>query len=243
MKFRNDPMIRLYEATQDWLQERGRPFIIAVGVIAALAIIYVAGSGYFSWRASRAAAAYGEAFKKYNAPVQDTPVVGQAGLFYTDEQTKWQETAQAFENLAREYSGYYGTMGLYYAGVARLHLDRAKGLELLQQAADKNDGETSDYARLAMAENYLSNGESDQAIPVYEKLLNSSAVAKPAVQLALASAYEKAGQTEKAVELYLEVAKADLSSPTGSQAEKRLSAIAPDRLRELPPPSTIPTVP
>lgn len=243
MRFRHDPMIRFYEKTQDWLQERGRPFIIAIGIIAGLAVLYVAGSGFFSWRASKAAVAFGAAFEKYNAPVQDTPVLGQAGKSYTDEQTKWQETAEAFENLAREYSGYYGEIGLYYAGVARLHLDRERGLQMLQQLADKNDGDTSDRARLAMAENYLAVGDYDQAIPLYEKLLNSPAVAKETAQMGLAACYEKKGETERAVELYLEAAKIDRSSPTGSLAEKRLSALAPDRIKELPLPSTVPNVP
>lgn len=243
MKFRHDPMIRFYEKTQNWLQERGRPFIIAIGIIAGLAVLYVAGSGFFSWRASKAADEFGKAFEKYNAPVQDTPTVGQAGKFYTDEQTKWQETAEAFENLAREYSGYYGEIGLYYAGVARLRLDRERGLQMLQQVADKNDGETSDLARLAMAENYLAVGDYDNAIPLYEKLLTSPAVAKETAQMGLASSYEKKGETERAVGLYIEVAKIDRSSPTGSLAEKRLSALAPDRLKELPLPSTVPTVP
>jgi hypothetical protein len=61
--------------------------------------------------------------------------------------------------------------------------------------------------------------------------------------MGLATCYEKKGETERAVELYLEVARLDRSSATGSQAEKRLSAIAPDRIKELPPPSTVPTVP
>jgi tetratricopeptide (TPR) repeat protein len=243
MKFRHDPMIRFYEKTQDWLQERGRPFIIAVGIIAGLAVLYVLGSGYFSYRSSKAAAQFGVAFEKYNAPVQDTPVVGQAGKFYTDEQTKWQETAEAFESLARDYSGYYGSIGIYYAGVARLHLDRDRGLQMLRQVADKNDGDTSDRARLAIAENHLALGEYDQAVPLYEKLLDSPAVAKETAQMGLAACYEKKGETERAVELYVEVAKLDRSSPTGSLAEKRLSALAPDRLKELPPPSTTSAIP
>ena len=36
MKFRNDPMIRLYDKTQDWLQERGRPLVIGIGILAGL---------------------------------------------------------------------------------------------------------------------------------------------------------------------------------------------------------------
>ena len=71
MKYRHDPMIRFYEKTQDWLQERGRPFVIAVGIIAGVVLLYVAGSYYFDYRKTKAEAAFAAAVEKFNAPVQD----------------------------------------------------------------------------------------------------------------------------------------------------------------------------
>lgn len=238
MKHRNDPLVHLYDVTQDWLQDRGRPLIIVVGVIIGVALLYVAGSTFFSWRENRAARAFAEAYDKYNAPVQDstsitsTPPVGK---FYTDEKVKWQETAEAFEKLSSDYSGYYDNIGRYYAGAAYLHFDPAKGTQLLEQVAGKNDPETSDLARMALAEYHASNGENDKSIEIFEKIAASSSDLKQASQLRLAQLYEKVGQTERAVELYFEVAKADRATPAGSEAEKRLSAIAPDRVKDLPP--------
>jgi tetratricopeptide (TPR) repeat protein len=239
MKYRNDPMIRFYERTQDWLQDKGRPIIIAIGVVVGLLLIYTAGSYFFHYRKARAEAAFAQAFEKYNAPVQDGSVVTTApptGRTYGDEATKWQESAEAFEQLANDYSGYYGTIGRYYAGVAYLHLEgnRDRGLSLLDQAAGKNDQPTSDLARLAMVENYAANGEAEKAISICEQLVKSDNVFKPAVQLALGRLYEKSGNTEKAVEAYFEAAKPDRSVGAGQEAEKRLAAIAPDRVKELP---------
>jgi len=37
----------------------------------------------------------------------------------------------------------------------------------------------------------------------------------------------------------LEAARPDRSSGAGAEAEKRIQALAPDRLKELPPPSTL----
>jgi hypothetical protein len=243
MKFRNDPMIRFYEATQEWLQERGRPIVIAVGALAGLVVLYLGGSTFLSWRDDRAAAAFAAAYEKYNAPVIDsstvtTTPVNTSGKTYGDERTKWQETAQAFEALAADYSGYYGEIGRYYAGVSYLHFDRDKGLSLLQEVAGKNDGRTSDLAKLAMAENYAANNETDKAIETYEKLLGSAFIPRQAVQLELGRAYEKSGDTQKAVEAYFEAAKAERAITTGSEAERRLSALAPDRVKELPIPDT-----
>lgn len=246
MKFKHDPMIRFYEKTQDWLQERGRPFVIAVGIVAGLVLLYVAGSYYFDYRKTKAETAFAEAIEKFTAPIQDTSspsTTPPTGKFYTDEQTKWRESADAFERLANDYSGYYGNIGRYYAGASYLHLDRDKGMSLLEQVAGKNEHPTSDLARLALAENYAANGDNEKAISLYQQLLSTSSNLRPAVEVGLGHVYEKTGDVEKAVEAYLEAAKPDRSSGAGAEAEKRLSAIAPDRLKDLPPPSTLPVTP
>jgi tetratricopeptide (TPR) repeat protein len=246
MKFRHDPMIRFYEKTQDWLQERGRPFVIAVGVVAGLVLLYVAGSYYFDYRKTKAETAFAEAIEKFIAPVQDSsspPTTPPTGKYYTDEQTKWRESAEAFERLASDYSGYYGAIGRYYAGASYLHIDRDKGISLLEQVANKDEHPTSDLARLALAESYAANGDNEKAISLYQQLLSSAPNLKPAVEVGLGRVYEKTGDTEKAVEAYLEAAKPDRSSGAGAEAEKRLSAIAPDRLKQLPNPSSLPVTP
>jgi predicted negative regulator of RcsB-dependent stress response len=237
MKFRNDPMVRLYDKTQDWLQESGRPFILVVGVIAGLVLLYTAGYYITSYRQSNAEKAFAAALAKYQAPVVDTPSPGQQGKYYTDAKLKWQESAEAFDKVAKDYSGYYGVIGKYYAGTAYLHFDKAKGQQLLQQTADKNDQPTSDLARLALAQNYVADGDDAHAIETYEKLLSSSFVPRQVVQLGLGREYEKSGDKQKAIDLYFAAAQSDRSSQAGSEAEKHLNSLAPDRIKDLPAPS------
>ncbi|HKY04561.1 MAG TPA: hypothetical protein VJQ56_06710 [Blastocatellia bacterium] len=241
MRFNNDPMVRFYESTQEWLQERGRPVVLVVGIIVAAVLLYTAGYYFFEYRESKAQSAFAEAYEKYKAPVLGSVTTTMpTGKTYSDENTKWQETADAFERVANDYSGYYGSMARYYAGTAYLHLDRAKGMAMLEQVAGSNDQPSADLARFALAEAAMMNNEADKAISEYEKLLNSPHVPKQAVQFAAGRAYEKAGQTEKAVESYFEAAKVDRSSGVGADAEKRLSVLAPARVKELPAPSTVP---
>jgi tetratricopeptide (TPR) repeat protein len=235
MRFKHDPMVRFYDRTQEWLQERGRPVVI---------LLYVAGSYFFEYRKTKAQTAFAEALEKFNAPVQDSTssTPPPAGKVYDDEQTKWRESAEAFERLANDYSSYYGAIGRYYAGVSYLHFDRDKGISLLEQTAGKNEPPTSDLARLALAENYAISGDTDKAISLYQQLLASSRNLKQAVEVGLGRVYEKTGDTEKAVEAYLEAARADRSTGAGADAEKRLQALAPDRLKELPV-TSMPVVP
>ena len=240
LKYGHDPMIRFYERTQDWLQDKGRPVIIAIGVVVGVVALYFIGSYFLHFRQARAENAFAGAFEKYNAQVQDTSPVTTSlptAKTYNDETTKWQETAAAFEQLANDYSSYYGEIGRYYAGVAYLHLadGRDKGVSLLKQVADKKDEKASDLARLALAEYNAAQGNTDEAISDYEKLLGSTQILKPSVQLALGRLYEKKGDKEKAADHYFEAAKADRTTGAGSDAEKRLSSIAPQRVKDLPP--------
>jgi len=208
-----------------------------VGVIAGLVLLYTAGYYITSYRQSKAENALATALAKYNAPVVDSPSPNQTGKYYTDERLKWQESAEAFDKVVKDYPGYYGVIGKYYGGTAYLHFDKARGQQLLQQAADKNDQPTSDLARLALAQNYVADGDDARAIEIYEKLMNSSFVPKQIVQIGLAREYERGGDKQKAIDLYFAAALADRSSPAGSEAEKRLAALAPDRVKELPAPT------
>jgi len=235
MKFRNDPMVRLYDRTQEWLQEKGRPFVIVVGVVAGLILLGTAIYYITSYRKASAQKALAAALAKYNAPVVDTPSPNQMGKYYTDEKLKWQESAEALDKVANDYSSYYGVIGRYYAGTAYLHFDKARGQQLLQQAADKNDQPTSDLARLALAQNYSVDGDDARAIEIYEKLMNSTFVPKQVSQLGLGQEYEKSGDKQKASDLYFAAAQADRSSQAGLEAEKHLTALSPERVKDLPP--------
>ncbi|HEY6330260.1 MAG TPA: tetratricopeptide repeat protein [Blastocatellia bacterium] len=237
MKFRNDPMVRFYEKTQEWLQERGRPVVMVVGGIVIAVLLYMAGSYLFSYRESKAAGAMAVALEKYNAPVTDTPPANSTAKYYTDEKVKWQDAAEAFDHVANDYSGSYGIIARYYAGTAYLHFDRDKGVKILEEVAAKNKQPTSDLAELALAEAYSANGDDAKALSAYQKLVGSKSLPKAVVQLGLGHAYEKTGDKQAAIDAYFAVAQEDRTSSAGSEAEKRLTALAPDKLKDLPAPN------
>lgn len=246
LKYSHDPMVRFYESTQEWLQERGRPLGIGVMVVVGAVLLYLAGTYFFDYRRTNAESAFAAASEKFNAQVQSATVATTAPMTaktYPDEQTKWKESAEAFEKLASEYSGYYGSIGRYYAGVSYLHIEREKGVALLEQVAAANDKPTSDLARLALAENCSSNSEYEKAISLYQQLLGQAESLRPAIQLGLGRAYEKSGDAQKAAEAYFEAAKLDRSSPVGAEAELCLKRVDPSRIKDLPAPESIPIQP
>gem|GEM_PF-1072993 len=247
LRVSNDPMMRFYDHAQEWLQDKGRPLVIGIGVVVGLILLYTVGSYFFQYRKDRAAAAFAQAFEVYNAPVQDPTTVSTnavVGKSYNDDATKWQESADAFERLANDYSS-FRALGRYYAGVSYLHLDNShdKGVSLLEQTAGMNDQPSSDLARLALAEYYATQGNTEKSLALYQQLMNSANLLKPAIQYAMGRVYEKSGDKQKAIDSYFEAAKADRATGNTSDAEKRLSALAPDRIKELPPPTETPFQP
>jgi tetratricopeptide (TPR) repeat protein len=235
LKFRNDPMVRFYERTQDYLQDRTRPFLIGAGIVIGVVALYFIGSWIFSSRSAHAQEAFAKAYDKYKAPVVDGPTTTQTGTYYTDETQKWQDTAKSFEDLANDY-GSFAAIGNYYAGVSYLHLadGRDKGIALLKKAVDKNEQPTSDLAQLALAEGNLTAGDAQTAIQIFEKLLKSKYVPAVVVQTNLGEAYEKAGDKQKAIDAYFEAAKTSRATTTSSDAEKRLAVLAPEKIKDLP---------
>jgi tetratricopeptide (TPR) repeat protein len=163
-------------------------------------------------------------------------------LSYTDEKIKWQECAEAFERLANEEPGYYDAVARYFAGICYTRFDPDKGARLLQEAIDRGDQQTADQARLALAQHHAASDQLEKAIALYEALTNSPWFPKQTARFGLGKLYESSGDVAKAVEAYFEAAKEDRTAGTTSDAEKRLSALAPERVKELPPPaSTLPT--
>ncbi|HKV42863.1 MAG TPA: tetratricopeptide repeat protein [Blastocatellia bacterium] len=238
MKFKNDPMVRLYDRTQEWLQERSAPAVRIVAGIAGVVILSTALYYFFSYRESKADGAFAAALEKFNAQVTDTPPPNSTTKFYTDEQTKWRDAADAFDKVANDYPGSYGVMARYYEGTAYLHIDKARGQQILQEVVNKNRQPTSDLARLALGDSYASTGDNAKAIQFYQQIMKSDFVPKQVVELDLGHAYENSGDKKKAVDAYFDVAQADRESDTGTEAQKRLTALAPERLKDLPLPTT-----
>jgi predicted Zn-dependent protease len=238
MKFKNDPMIRLYERTQEWLQEQGRLVLIVLGVIVGLVIVYMAADYFFSSRKHSAQMLFSDALEKYNAPVLETIPANQVGKAYSNEDTKWKEAGAAFELAASEYPGYFGAKGQYYAGLSYIHIDKEKGIKLLEAAVNSKEQPTADLAKLALAERMLMESDPSKAIETLESLQSSTSLPKPAIQIALGQAYEKLGDIQKAAQAYVDAGQIGRTTPAGMEAEKRLKAIAPDRLKDLPLPPT-----
>ncbi|MBO0799507.1 MAG: hypothetical protein J2P31_11860, partial [Blastocatellia bacterium] len=103
----------------------------------------------------------------------------------------------------------------------------------------QKDSETGARARLTLAQRYEAVGKYDDAIAEYQKLkAKPYTIPAALIDLNMAKVYETQGKTKEAVDLYFGIAnnKDWRASQVGSTAVERLTALAPEKVDQLPPP-------
>jgi hypothetical protein len=236
---KTDPFIEQYLHTSAWVKERSRPIAqwvaIAVGAIALAGVIW----WFISSRAKNAAESMAKAMAAHQAIVQNPlPTLASGQIAFKTEDEKHREAYRAFTEAANEYPSYNGDTARYFAAVHQLNFEADKAEATLKELARK-DSEVGAQARMALAQRYEASGRNDAAIAEYQTLKGKPGPIPPAlIDLSLARVYEAAGKKEEAVKLYFDIAsnKELRSTGVGSTAVDRLSAIAPEKVDQLPPP-------
>jgi tetratricopeptide (TPR) repeat protein len=228
-----------YLHTSAWVKDRSRPIAqwvaIGVGAIALAAAVW----WFFSNRAKSAAESMARAMAAHQAIVQNPlPTLAPGQIAFKTEDEKHREAYRAFTAAANEYPSYNGDTARYFAAVHQLHFEADKAEATLKELAQK-DSEVGAQAHMALAQRYEASGRNDDAIAEYQKLKAKPGPIPPAlIDLSLGRVYEATGKKKEAADIYFAVASdKDLrSSEVGSTAVDRLSAIAPEKVDQLPPP-------
>jgi hypothetical protein len=233
-----DPLRSAWHILEDWVELNRQRILAISGIAAALVLLFGLGYYFFDYRHDKQLAAYAAAFDKFTATVgasTTTPGMPTANkVTYPDEQTKYTESAAAFEQLANDYSS-YRDLGHYYAGLSYLHTDADKGTQMLQAIAD-GSSELRYEARLALAEQYAKTAAYDKAEQYYQQLSDDPGkLPRFYIVNQLAGVKERLNKPAEAAPLYKLVVDADRNSPYGTDAEKGLQRVDPAAAAALPP--------
>lgn len=229
-----------YLSTSTWVKGHSNPILtwsaIIAGVLSLALIIWV----MLSHRTSSAAEEMATGFRYHNAIVQNPlPANLSPGEeAFTTEDAKHRKAYEAFEKAAKDYPSYNGEIGRFLAATHQLYFEPEKAEATLKELAQK-DSETGARARLALAQRYEAVGNYDEAIAEYQKLkAKHYTIPAALIDIDMAKVYEAQGKTKEAVDLYFGVAnnKDWRASQLGSTAVDRLSALAPEKVDQLPPP-------
>jgi tetratricopeptide (TPR) repeat protein len=174
-------------------------------VIAALLV----GGGIFGWRfytqreSAKANAAFGSAMEVFQAPILALGTAPQPDqIAYNDPAKKFQDALKKFEDVAKDYPRTHsGELSRYYAALSleNLHQDE-KAIAWLNQLQNSTNPDFAAMARFELAQIYDRSNHPDQAVTLYNEILNnpSPLVPKPIVLLALAEHFRQSNPAQAA---------------------------------------------
>jgi tetratricopeptide (TPR) repeat protein len=201
-------------------------------LLAAVLVVAILGFGwmYYSNRQTgKAATGFDAGMKIFQAninPAGGSTVPGQ--VTYMFEDAKYQDALKQFRAVALGYPRTRpGQLAAYYAGLCQEQLkqdDEAR--KWLEGVAKVHDFEISALARFELGQLYLRVGRGDDAVRIFQALIDkpASLVPKPLVMLTLADYYRQKNPAE-ATKLYTQV-KADYpNTPAATQADEGLGFV------------------
>jgi tetratricopeptide (TPR) repeat protein len=226
---------------------KGRNILYGLAALAVLAILV---GIFFTWnRRSEAAAqtALGKAIETSQAQVTDTPPPAgapTAKTFKTDKERSEAAIAE-FQAVIDKFDGAVEEKARYFIAVNRLKLDRAAGIAELEPLS-KTGGEIGTLSKFALAQAKAGDGKHDEALALYDELINLSnpIFSKDTLKFEKAQILQKQGKTNEAADIYYEIAKqaseakgADDKpipmSQTAREAKDKLEEINPERAKEI----------
>ena len=188
--------------------------------------------GIFGWRTYtqrqtvKAFAAYDDAMKIFQASVGAPAAPGEPT--YTDNTKKFTDARQKFSDLAKKYPHTRaGELARYYVALCFERLDKsAQAKSELEGLTGSRDVEIAAMAKFELASLDDRTGSGDDAVRLYQALIDkpSVLVPKPVVMLALADHYAPKDPGQ-AARIYTQI-KADYpDTPIAEQADQALSLL------------------
>ncbi len=240
---------RRIENSSKIVEGKGKTLLYALAALAALAVLI--GIFYTYNRRSNATAqtALGKAIETSQRQVTDQPLpAGSTEKTFKSEKERAEASAAEFQAVANQYGGAVGEKAKYFAAVNRLSLDRGQAVTDLETLAKSGD-EVGKMSKFALAQTKVADGKLDEAAALYQELakMDNPIIAKDTINFDLAAIYEKQGKKDDAANLYFDIAKTAAEakdadgkaiplSQTARDAKEKLTAINPDKAKEIPEP-------
>lgn len=245
--------VTLPNPTADRIEEIGRNIngrtllYILGGIVAALIVIGL----IYSWQSRAAAtaqAALGKAIEINEAQVSASPIPNNPKPVYTTDKERTEKAIAAFEEVSAKYGSPYKEKAQYFIAVNRLKVDRAAGLQELENLSKSGAGETATLAKFALAEAKTADAKYDEAANLYSELAKqtNSILPSDTINFALAGVYEKQEKKAEAAEIYFNLVKnaretkdadgkAIPQSATARESATKLQKLDKAKFDQLPP--------
>jgi tetratricopeptide (TPR) repeat protein len=220
-------------------------------VLCGIILLAIAVGLIYSWQSRRAAeaqAALGKAIEINEAQISASPVPNNPALTFPNEKERTEKAIAAFEDVANKYGSPIKEKAQYFIAVNRLKLDRAAAMTQLEELSKSDNAEVAALSKFALAQTNAADGKFDEAVQLYNALLQKQSDAIPADSLnfAIAEIYEKQGKKAEAADIYFNLAKTAREAKdaegkpialtqTAREAARKLEKLDADKFKQLPP--------
>jgi predicted negative regulator of RcsB-dependent stress response len=193
-------------------------------------LIAVFGWRFYSQRqTARASADLSAAMKVYNARIRTAnEATAPDEITYVDEKNKYADAAKKFADVAGRYARTQpGRVARYYEALSLVQLERNDDAERELKAVESSGDETlAPLARFQLAQLYDKTNRTDQALQVYQQLLDKPTefVPRAVVLLKMADHHSKTNPQE-AAKLYNQVKSEFPDTPAAQAADQGLELL------------------
>lgn len=197
-------------------------------VIAALLVIGLAGFAWWTYsqrQSAAAATAFDGAMRTFQQPAGTPPVAGETS--YPDDAKKFTAAAQQFAGISQKYPrSHAGELAQYYQALSLEKLEKNDDAKKLLAGLEPGSDDVAGMARFELAQLDDRTGQADEAVKLYQKLIDKPTllVPKPVAMLALANHYSQANPSE-AAKLYQQIKSQYPDTPIAEQADQALSLL------------------
>jgi len=237
------------EETAGKFEGKGKNILYGIAAVVVLGLVIWIIYSWTGRTGAEAQTALGKAIETSQAPISETPpVAGSTQKTFKTMHERSEAAISEFQAVSDKFGGSVGEKAKYFIATNRLLIDRPAGIQELE-ALSNSGGEVGSLSKFALAQTRAEDGRADDAINLYQELLNSSdpVVAKETIQLALATLYEKQGRKQDAVDTLFALVKAaseakDLDgksvplTATAQSAKDKLMDLDPEKAKEIPEP-------
>jgi tetratricopeptide (TPR) repeat protein len=223
---KGDKFAQATQTSMNWVSGH-RSGVVRAAMIAAAAVVLVAGAGiFYAMRTNAAEGALGAALDTYSAPLNVPGQPPEQGSFATSAD-RAKAANQQFVAVTAQYGWLpQGAKAHYFAGVTYSALGQNGPAETeLTTAAGSWNRDLANLAKLALANLYHQTGRDAQAIDLYNAIIAKPSVTVSAgvAQLDLADLYAATGKQDQAKLLWAKLKDTDKDGAAGAIAAQKLT--------------------
>jgi tetratricopeptide (TPR) repeat protein len=223
---KGDKFAQATKTSVNWLT--GHRSSVLRWAISAAVVILLGVAFLVFWNVQQGAAetALGQAMDTYSSPLALPGAPPEKGTYATAAERSKAANEQ-FKAVADKYGWLpEGKKARYFAGVTEQELGQTSAAEAdLKQVADSWNRNVANLAKIALAAIYRQSGRDQQAIDLYNEIIQkpSDTVAAGVAQLDLADLYAATGKETQAKALWAKLRDSDKEGAAGSIAAQKLS--------------------